>query len=73
MINIVNKIIKTIKTISVSKHTVDVPNMEERLAELQKRIDYNFRSIELLKLAITHDSVARAHDGETTNSPYERM
>lgn len=50
------------------------PKWEKTLTQLQKRIDYNFHDITLLKAALTHKSyLRRKYDDHKTPSPFERM
>lgn len=50
------------------------PKWEKNLAQLQKRIDYNFHDTTLLKAALTHKSyLRRTYSDHKTPSPFERM
>ena len=50
------------------------PKWEKSLANLQKRFDYHFNDLTLLKAALTHKSYLRRHfNDHKTPSPFERM
>ena len=50
------------------------PKWEKSLGQLQKRFDYTFHDITLLKAALTHKSYLRRHFGDhQAPSPFERM
>jgi ribonuclease III len=50
------------------------PKWEKSLAHLQKRFDYNFNDLTLLKAALTHKSYLRRHfNDHKIPSPFERM
>lgn len=50
------------------------PKWEKSLATLQKRFDYNFRDLMLLKAALTHKSyLRRNYNDHKLPSPFERM
>jgi ribonuclease-3 len=50
------------------------PKWEKSLQNLQKRFEYNFHDLTLLKAALTHKSYLRRHfDDHKMPSPFERM
>lgn len=50
------------------------PKWEKSLQSLQKRIDYSFKDLTLLKAALTHKSYLRRHFSDhKAASPFERM
>jgi ribonuclease III len=50
------------------------PKWEKSLAQLQKRIEYSFHDLTLLKAALTHKSyLRRKYDDHRNPSPFERM
>ena len=71
MNSIIAKIVDYFSGKRIAEH---YPKWEKALAQLQKRIDYNFHDLTLLKAALTHKSyLRRKFDDHKTPSPFERM
>jgi len=57
-----------------SEKDYKIPDLEKKLEEFQKRINYKFDNVKLLKASLTHNSFFYNYETETDiNSPYERM
>ncbi len=70
-----NAIIKKIVEYFNGKRIAEqYPKWEKNLAQLQKRIDYNFHDLTLLRAALTHKSyLRRQYSNHKAPSPFERM
>lgn len=70
-----NKIVKRIvEYFNGKKISEQYPKWEKSLAQLQKKIEYNFHDLTLLKAALTHKSYLRRNFGDhKAPSPFERM
>lgn len=65
---------KIVEYFNSRKITEQYPKWEKSLAQLQKRIDYNFNDATLLHAALTHKSyLRRRYDDHKAPSPFERM
>jgi len=65
---------KIIEYMSGNKIAEQYPKWEKGLVQLQKRIDYTFHDLTLLKAALTHKSyLRRKFNDHKTPSPFERM
>ena len=52
----------------------EIPGLEKKLEEFQKKINYKFDNIKLLRASLTHNSFFYNYETETGgDSPYERM
>jgi ribonuclease-3 len=70
---IIKKIIEYFGTRPISEEQ-DFPKWEKGLSTLQKRIDYSFHDLTLLKAALTHKSYLRKkYNDHKVPSPFERM
>ena len=71
----VNPIIsKIVEYFNGKKISEQYPKWEKNLAQLQKRIEFNFHDDTLLKAAFTHKSyLRRKYDDHKAPSPFERM
>jgi len=69
--NLVQKILEYFNGNKISEQ---YPKWEKNLAQLQKRIEYRFHDLNLLKAALTHKSYLRRNYGDhKAPSPFERM
>jgi len=67
-------IAKIVDYINGKKLSEQYPKWEKSLVQLQKRIDYNFHDLTLLKAALTHKSyLRRKFNDHKSPSPFERM
>lgn len=71
MSKIIQKIVEYFNGKKISEQ---YPKWEKSLVHLQKRIEYNFHDLTLLRAALTHKSYLRRNFGDhKTPSPFERM
>ncbi|HOY85505.1 MAG: ribonuclease III [Candidatus Cloacimonetes bacterium] len=71
MNKIIHKIVEYFNGKKIAEH---YPKWEKSLAQLQKKIEYNFHDTTLLRAALTHKSYLRRNFGDhKTPSPFERM
>ncbi len=71
MNSIIKKIVEYFNGKRIAEH---YPKWEKGLAQFQKRIDYTFHDLTLLKAALTHKSyLRRQFSDHRTPSPFERM
>ena len=71
MKKIIHRIVEYFNGKKIAEH---YPKWEKSLAQLQKKIEYNFHDPTLLRAALTHKSYLRRNFGDhKTPSPFERM
>ena len=72
MLNLTKKIFKSL--FQKNENAKISPELRKKLLNLQKRINYKFHNIHLLKAALTHDSlISSSEEDEGVDTNYERM